>query len=240
MKTRYIALLGTIPVWALQVCHPQGFINLDFEQATLSPIPPGQYGSQVPIAKGLPGWSGYLGANAATQVLQNNATLGDASIDIVGPSWTDWIISGHYTAMLQPGIAPGTAGGGPYINASISQTGLVPPTAKSIQLQQSGSVPFTVSIAGQYLALVPLGGGTGVSLDYARYGADIIPFAGQTVTLTITALAGYATPATPDWFDGIGFSPQAIPEPTVLSLVSIYALLSCGRHKQLTHGISAH
>src|ERR1700722_4826419 len=66
------------------------FQNLDFESANLSP-PPGQFGSLVPIMNALPGWTGFLGNNQVTQVYQNNFTLGDASIDILGPGWNNYI-----------------------------------------------------------------------------------------------------------------------------------------------------
>jgi hypothetical protein len=232
MKTAYI--IWAIPFMLVQVCSGQIFVNLDFEQANLSPVPPGQYGSFVPITKGLPGWTGYLGTNPVTQVLQNNYTLGDACIDIIGPSSTSGIIEGRYTVVLEEGVPPGN----PFaaaINASISQLGLVPATANSLQFKESGNVAFTVSFAGQRLNLIPLGVGNGVGLNYTLYGADISQFAGQAGTLTITELAGPGTvPATPDYFDSIVFSPQIVPEPNALGLFGIGACYFVGRRTRRT------
>src|SRR5438876_9729900 len=82
----------------------QSFQNLNFESASLTPIPTGQYGDYVPITNALPHWTAYIGTNQVTQVLQNNMTLGDASIDIFGPQWfTNQIIQGRYTLELQSG-----------------------------------------------------------------------------------------------------------------------------------------
>src|ERR1700722_1071019 len=62
----------------------QGFVNLDFESANLTPIPQGQLGGLVPISAGLPGWTGFLGSSQTTQVLQNNESTGSESIYILG------------------------------------------------------------------------------------------------------------------------------------------------------------
>ena len=222
MIIRYIVLLGAIPFVLIQTCLSQGFVNLGFEQARLSPVPSGQYGGFVPISNALPGWTGYLGTNQVTQVLQNNYTLGNASIDIIGPNWTNGIIEGRYTLILEEGIDPSDVTLSKKVNASISQVGLVPVTASSMQLKEWGSVDFTVSFAGQNLALSPIGGGSG----YTVYGADISPFAGQVGALTITELAGPNTvPATPDYFDSIVFS--SVPEPSARALLALGCGFSC-------------
>ena len=230
MRIRYIFLWGAMPFALLQTGFGQNFADLGFEQASLSPVPSGQYGGFVPIASALPGWIGYLGTNQVTQVLQNNYTLGSASIDILGPGWTNGIIQGRYTVVLQEGQDASQ----PFpvlINASISQVGLVPTTAKSIQLKESGSGDFTVSFAGQNLALIPLGVGTGVGINYTLYGADISMFAGQAGALTITELVSQGI-SPPDYFDSIVFSPQTVPEPSALSLFTICILLVCGWKKR--------
>ena len=207
-------------VLALTIKIQQGFSqgafqNLDFEAANLSPIPPGQSGGLVPITSALPGWSGDLGSTPVTQVLQNNQTLGDASIDLLGPSWTHGgIIEGQYTVVLQPGFA--TAGDA-YVSASISQTGLVPARARSLQFKAETGSDFSVSLGGETLSLMPLGSGA----NYTLYGADIAAFSGQEEALTITALAG---PCTTDYFDSFDFSPAAVPEPCALSLMRIGGL----------------
>jgi len=229
MKIGYIVVLGAIPFAFVQTGLGQDFINLNFEQAThLSPVPIGQYGGMVPIANALPGWTGYLGANQVTQVLQDNFTLGNASIDIIGPNWTNGIIEGDYTVVLEEGVDPYELPNFVNVNASISQVGLVPVGANSIQLKEWGSVDFTVSFAGQNLALIPIGVGSG----YTLYGADISPFAGQVGALTITELAGpHTVPATPDYFDSIVFSLQTVPEPSSVVLLVLGGLFCCWQAK---------
>ena len=80
------------------------FQNLDFESADLPPISAGQYGWGVSIASALPGWSASINGVPVTQVFQNNYTLGEASIDILGPNWNSvdpGIIDGDYTVFLR-------------------------------------------------------------------------------------------------------------------------------------------
>jgi hypothetical protein len=201
--------------------------NLDFEAATVSPVPPDQFGSLVPIVNAFPGWTGYVGTNQMTDVLQNNFTLGTAWIDIIGPDWPySGIIEGQYTALLQAGFN-GAAGSG-YVNVSLSQIGLVPSNAQSIQLEVSG-VNFSVSFAGQNISLIPIGSGP----NYTLYAGDISSFAGQNGDLVLTAMT------TPDqlynnvYFDSIAFSPSAVPEPSTLALLAIGGTTLLFRRKLL-------
>jgi hypothetical protein len=223
---RIALVLTSCSVLTVPVLAQGTFQDLDFEDASLSPVPFG--GGLVPITEALPGWTGYLGGAPVTQVLQNNLTLGQASIDIIGPGWTTGtILQGNkYTLVLQPGFRAGLPVGPPQISASVSQYGLVPATANSIQLEEWGYVGFAVSLGGQNLALVPIG----VGPDYTLYGANISQLAGQGATLTITALpTGVA--ATPDYFDAIAFSPQVIPEPNSVALLALCVLiLTAGLH----------
>src|ERR1035438_9864759 len=110
------------------------FQNLDFESANLSPIPPRQYGGFVPVTDALPGWSGYIGTNQVTTVLHNAVSLGLATIIIEGPDWSfGGILEGQYTLVLQPGDDP--FGGYQLLGASISQSGVVPGNAQSLQFK---------------------------------------------------------------------------------------------------------
>src|SRR5208282_1927888 len=153
----------------------------------------------------------------------DNYTLGEASIDIT--SYGPDVIEGQYSVVLQPGFDP--FGSGKNVGASISQTGLVPANARSLQFKAydyQGSYPapvFSVSLAGQNLALVTLGTGS----NYTLYGADISAFAGQVGALTI------ATSAQPNrdpyYFDSFIFSPSSVPEPSVMSLAIICIIFCC-------------
>ncbi len=195
------------------------FRNLDFESATLTPVPPGQSGGPVSSLSGIPYWTGYLGTNQQTQVLHNDEALGNASIDILGPYLNGGvIIEGQYTVVLQPGDNGFSGIPGDYLSASISQTNLVPAYSRSLQFKAQAFSPFSVSLLGQTLALRVLGTGA----NYNLYGADISSLAGQTGPLTITALAG---PNSADYFDSFVFSSSAVPEPSVLVLSALAALL---------------
>ena len=197
------------------------FRNLDFESANLPLVFPGQSGGSVSSIDALPGWTAFLGTNQVTQVLYNDATLGNASIDIVGIYWRyGGTVEGSYTLILQPGSNPFSGNINDYIDSSVEQTGLVPASAKSIQLKASG-YSFSVSFAGQALSLIPMGTGA----NYTLYGADISSFAGQVGTLRLTGLTTLAQPSTTDSFDSIVFSTQAIPEPGVFGLAALGALL---------------
>lgn len=196
------------PVAAARAQAP--FQNLDFESANLSPVPPGQYGGLVSTTNALPAWTGFLGDRQTPLVLQNNLTLGAASIDILGPDWSfGGIIDGQYTLVLQPGAGEF----GTNVGASLTQTGLVPTNTLSLQFKAETFSSFSVSLGGQTLSLVPLGTGS----DYTLYGANV-PSSdiGQVETLTISVSAG---PNTADYFDSFDFSTNPIPEPSIWALL---------------------
>jgi len=63
------------------------FQNLDFESATLgAPVtgPLGPVYQQESLV--LPDWSAYLGSTPLNDILQNEATLNEATVDIMGPT----------------------------------------------------------------------------------------------------------------------------------------------------------
>jgi len=204
-----LALLPVTPIVQAQ----NRFQNLGFEAAHLTPIPPGQFGDSVPIGEALPGWSGFLGTQQVTSVWQNNFALGSANISILGPNWPlNGIIEGQYTVLLQAGlISPSYL-----VEASISQTGLIPTGAESIQFKVFGA-DVSVSFAGQDIPIVLLS----VVNNYTLYGGDVSQFAGQSGHLTLS------TRTLPDsglhnaHLDSIVFSAQVVPEPSVIGLLAI-------------------
>jgi hypothetical protein len=194
------------------------FQNLDFESATLSPIPPGQYGGEVPISEALPGWTGTINGTPVTQALQNNITLGAPSIDILGPSWNfnPGIIEGNYSVFLQTFIS--SEG-----EVSLWQDGTVPANTASLQFSawsQYSPVNLLVSFAGNNLSLVALSTGTSPSgQPYTVYGASLAPYAGQTGQLEFTTFA--ATRPGQIELDDISFSTQSVPEASPLLLTGL-------------------
>jgi hypothetical protein len=196
---------------------------MDFEDATYVPDPSGPfYPYSVYTSDAIPGWTGYLGRTQVTDVLYNDFTLGNASIDIVGPG--DGVIEGQYSVVLQPGFDP--FGSSQNVGASISQTGLVPANAQSLQFKSfiadsALASDFSVSFAGHNLSLVTLGTG----LNYTLYGADISAFAGQLGALTIAASA--QPNIAPYYFDSFVFLPSSVPEPSTMSLAIICILFCC-------------
>ncbi len=156
------------------------------------------------------GWA-IFGTNQVTQVLQNNLTLGNASIDILGPDWdVSDILQGQYTAVLQPGQNPFTESG--LINSSLTQTGLVPTNAESLVLEAQGT-NFTVSFAGQNIPLLPIGSRS----NYTLFGGDISSFAGDVGELRLSTLSPLGASVL---LDAISFSTQVVPEPSSLSLLT--------------------
>ena len=126
----------------------QGFVNLDFESATVSGYSPGS--SDVPTTSALPGWTAYysnsIGTYASAEVWYDTISLGGNIISIVDSKvFSSYFgpIQGRYSAFLFGGGGPD----GP-ISASISQTGLVPVGTESLLFDaRDYGFPFTVTLA---------------------------------------------------------------------------------------------
>jgi hypothetical protein len=228
-RYRYLTLLATCTV--ITSARAQGnFQNLDFESASLPSVPAGQYGGFVSFGAGLPGWTGYEGTNQTGEVLQNNLSGGSVNISVLGPDWGNSlgvsVLDGSYSAVLQAGDF--TFGSE---SASIAQMGLIPASAKSIQMKieplnglntgPSSAAYLGVMIAGQNVVMVPLSS----TADYTIYGGDVSAFAGQTNQLEITSESGPGNYALNSLeLDDITFSTQPIPEPGALGLFGLGAL----------------
>jgi hypothetical protein len=202
------------------------FLNLNFEAATLSPLPIGQNGSHVPFTSALPGWTGYLGSIQANTALQNNVTLGAPSINILGPlAWNynpfgPSAIDGNYAVMLQSGSD--VAG---LVDTSIAQIGMVPATAQSLLFKAFAIREFSVSLGGQALSLVTVNSTT----NYSVFAADISSFAGQTAELRFTAIFGNSRPGFLT-LDSIMFSPTPVPEPSAFIFIGVGGLIFGARN----------
>jgi hypothetical protein len=195
--------------------HTQGFINLNFERATIvrdtsSPY----YPYAVYASNAIPGWtpSGFLGS---TEILYNDISLGAASVSIFDTSGVYPVIDGTFSIQIYGG-----ANGAP--GASISQTSLVPVSAKSILFKAYESTALggtlSVSLGGQDIPFSALSTGS----NYTLYGGDISSSAGQNQQLIFSAPPGNNV----YWvIDDIQFSASAIPEPSALGLSALGALL---------------
>jgi len=188
------------------------FQNLNFESPILPLVRDGN--GFVPAAKALPGWSPYVGTNQQGLVLYSNYFLGTAIVALEGtPNPYAPSLQGTYSVLLQAGIQLFGPTNFVYANASISQVGLVPPDARSLQFKVLG-LNFEASLAGQQIPLVRLGDGPG----YEIYGGDISAFQGQMAELRLSALSLPTQRFVSVFLDDIVFSNLEIPEPNVIGL----------------------
>jgi hypothetical protein len=188
------------------------FENLDFEAAN---IPAGtSAGTTISASEGVPGWS------ASPYVVYDGASLGGAFVSIIDSKSPYGVLQGNYSVILFGGSQP------PPGTATLSQTGLVPANAQSIQMdvaypfgtQFAGS--FTVALGSQTISMSPLQ----TLANYTIYGGNVAAYAGDVETLTITQydVAPPTVPPSAMELDNIIFSNQPIPEPQT------WTLLLCG------------
>jgi hypothetical protein len=207
-------------VWfaAGRAASGQGFVNLDFEQATIAPTPVGQFGPLfADPARAFPGWT--MGSSGFT--LYNNLTLGSAAQVLIGPSYPNAIgytpLQGSYSALLQFGPSPGLG------NPALIQTGLIPADARSITFLASATQnDARVILDGVDIPLIAIGGG--------RLAGDVTAFAGRQAQLMFSTKS-YNGPWL--YFDDVIFSPMAVPEPSTLGLAVlgvVAVLLVRGTH----------
>jgi hypothetical protein len=133
------------------------------------------------------------------------------------------VIEENFTAVLQAGVVGAITN---VANTTLSQTAVVPSSAQSLQfktyLAGSPLSALEVRLGGQQLSLTALGSG----VNYTSYGAAIPAWAGQTAELDFTVLAENPHVSNNYVFlDDIQFSDQGVPEPSVLSLSALGALL---------------
>jgi len=221
MKTYNLLLLGFSFMCSTISSQAQGsFRNLNFEAAK---VPNGtQPGSLIPIGEGLLAWSGYFISGSETvqetQVTYEGISLGGPVISIVDANVGFGFnpIQGNYSAFLFGG------GSRPLYSAEISQTGVVPSGTRSLLVDvRSDSTPFTVTLGGQTINMVPLQ----MFSTYTLYGGDVSSFAGQVAALNF--IAPPASGAQPSMLelDNMVFSPNSVPEPTTLGLLACGGLL---------------
>lgn len=225
-KQMFVMLVGAFSVCGMQA---QGtFQNLNFELATV-PLsepasPPGE--PTVDVAVALPGWSVFIGSIQVAEVMYNSQTLDTSAVALFRdnrPAQYPFlnVIEGSFSVFLLGG----------YVNSiptdtSLSQTGLIPIEARSIQFKTSSQIgvnrPIVVSIDGQPLSSVPLE----VTPEYILRGADVALFSGQIKELRFTIFAPTdGGGGIPGILDSITFSAEPVPEPAVFGLFALGALL---------------
>jgi hypothetical protein len=190
-----------------------GFVNLDFEDATIAPTPPGGFGSFADPAQAFPGWT--VGGGP-TSVSYNDLSLGGPAISLMGPDFPNGPgftpLQGSYSVFLQ------------YFEAesppTLSQTGLVPSGAQSLNFLDPNlgnpSIGVVVSLNGIDISLASIGGG--------RLGGNLpAGIAGTSALLMFTTTTGH-----PDmdgaYIDDIQFSPSIVPEPSAFAIFALGAL----------------
>jgi hypothetical protein len=207
-----IVVLAVAVICAFSV-KGQGFLNLDFESAYNLPGNPGN-GEIVSITNALPGWSAFDGDVAISEIYySSNYILGSAAS--VGLDGGSLALSGGYSAEL-------------FVDSSISQTGLVPVGAESLEFEAEGPdgpnhtvfhSGFSITLGGQTLAYTLLSQATG----YSVYGANIpAGLDGQVEGLTL-ACQGAGSGAV--ILDNIEFSPMSVPEPSEFTFIGLGAVL---------------
>jgi hypothetical protein len=242
MRARCILLKALLLCLAQPLAQVQGaFQNLDFESATLVPIPGDPYNS-VQFAQAFPGWTGIVGGVPQTSALYNNYFLDSSGIGIIDSNVPPYLVNfrpmqGRFSAVLQAGWVlnhPGVVA-----NATLSQTGMIPALYNSLLFEAywAGSGSFGVSVGGQLLPIVPVQS----EGNYELYGVDIRGLAGPSVEVDFTAFA--ANPHTGNIYvdlDAIRFSSLIIPEPGVSALAFLGTLLFAGRFARARrHGTNA-
>ena len=182
----------------------QGFVNLNFEQAQITNV----IGGEIPAANAFPGWTA-----SATFFVYNSFSLSGSSLSIMDTNalFTPNQIQGKYFALFFG------AGYSLYSNTpvSLSQTGLIPVTAKSI-LFWGDNEGLAITFNGSPLNF----GAVSNAPNFTVYGADISPYAGQVGLLSFSAPYG-----TQGFVDNIQFSSTAAPEPSSLALAGLGTLL---------------
>ena len=184
----------------------QGFINLNFEDATIIPDPSSPYyPNAVYASSAIPGWTatGFIGPS---EILYNSASSGSTSVSILGVNGFPKALDGQFSIYLYGGVTAASA--------SISQTAVVPASSESILFEAQGGIgTLLVSLGGQNVSFQALS----TTPNYTLYGGNISPaFSGQSEQLTFSALEGINNA----WeLDDIQFLTSPVPEPGTLALL---------------------
>jgi hypothetical protein len=234
MNHKFFAFLATICCCFCTQLLAAPFQNLDFEQGSFQ-APPANYTPSDPLAgpnpisaaAGLPFWTALEDSTVCTAIWGNEGGLNETSVALFNRALNPAlpVLDGNYSVLL---TAAANAPPDLFKTSSISQTGQVPRTAKSIQFLILVEDPTStyaesnplVTLNGATINLIPISTNSGV----VTLAGDISAFAGIIAQLTITA-AG--TPGSSNFerendfvLDDISFSPNPAPEPSTLALLA--------------------
>ena len=196
-----------------QAGYSQGFVNLNFEDASIVPDASSPYYPYAAYASfAIPGWTatGFLGP---TNIFYNDISLGAPSVSLFGTNGPYPVIDGAFSIDLYGGSGQSSEG------ASISQTGRVPAGTESLLFKAQPTIgTLSVTLGGQNLSFSAISTGP----NYTLYGGNIpLGLAGQSAQLTFLALPGVNN----YWeIDDIQFSPSPVPEPAFLTLFALCGL----------------
>jgi PEP-CTERM motif len=212
-------------LFSAQFAAGQGtFQNLNFESASVPNIRSDQT-AFVLTTDALPGWTTYSGPYQQSQVLYNGISLGGALVSLVDRhtlGYSNNVIGGSFTVTLDSGSIF-INGNQILVSAAIAQSGMIPGGSMSLRFDASWNVgALSVTFGGHVLPFYALSSGP----NYTRYGADVSAFAGQSAELRFTEQPNPPPSVfTIAFLDNIFISPEAIPEPSVLGLFGLVALL---------------
>lgn len=224
MRKRRVIWFGAVLFCLLQSVFGQAFLNLDFEHATIPPTI-GPRGALYPAdpAQTFPGWT----VGAGTVVGYNSFSIGAPAVSLIGPNFPNFTgyipLEGSYSVLFQyfadPGLSPPT----------LSQIGLVPATAQSINFLVSSNLhDAALSLNGVSISLIPIAGG--------RMSGDITAFAGNVAQIKFSTL-GNIGPGNWFYLDDIRFSASPVPEPSTFSLFGFCMLLLYSLRKRKNDGL---
>jgi hypothetical protein len=230
---KLISIIFTAALLSLaEAGFAQGFTNLNFEIATVTPIFIGpvvtNYGAT------LPGWTAYIGTSndptlRSSEIYFDTLSLGGALIILEDSNYPAPYnaIQGNFSVFL-------SGGGSTYnppsdqFSASIGQTGTIPTTAKTLSFWGNFTgVGMQVTFNGQPLSFTDISN----TLNSVVWGANISAYAGQTGQLLFTAIGG-SPYVTGGIIDNIQFSSIPIPEPSAFALAALGTLLLGFRRRQ--------
>jgi len=233
MKTAHFGAILAALLVSLGGSLGQGFINLDFEDATVVlDTSRGYYPYAAKADAAFPGWTvgGFLGP---TVVFYDAASLGAPAVTLfdTAAQISDWQpLDGTYSVEIYGGSPGGGSVGG-----WIRQTGLVPEDAQSISFiavpprANWGTTTLLVSLGGQNIPFTAISAGP----RYTLYAGNIPSgLAGQGEELM------FATPLGVNnyWdIDDIQFSPVAVPEPTTVGLLGLVTLSLYWHTRRFNH-----